>query len=530
MRLKSLVLSVIGIIVLCFSNTVFAKKTKVDSTLEDYITSYTSTTLVGNDVVQETVSDFQVTEGNFYQSPFVLWDYANFVTQESSTGSNHFSDLNQFIKENNIKTLITYIKEPAIYEFYSSFDQTVNHFIYWTQQIKQFSPNCKIYVLFDDASFTTGYSYPTPPVTSLPSPYSTLPSNFLIANGMYWVELSIQNGAKIDGVVIDPEGANYVNDLPTQVHDTYQTLFNFMDYYKTQRNLNIDLGATLGVDESRFTSLQVWSFPVSANQESQIGLALSPGYYPASLASNWCVSWRPNTTYPILNGGVFIQVYEPDMPYIFTLSQYPSLAASYLLHNFRDEPYLLGTGQISLTLGSNLMQGNGTQFNGQTSECNSGPTPVSNTLNQLQDGTKIGLEQFVALHTVKGVTDDDTATIYGNASSNVINQFFFQTEIINNWPQIPYTPDMINLVCFMFSFEGRTAAEQCDFYNYFGSNSWTISGFMSFLNSFYSLGQSVFPIFSDNGLDRQPLPLSYNFGIYDYNIFIPCSGLNVQNR
>jgi hypothetical protein len=297
-----------------------------------------------------------------------------------------------------------------------------------------------------------------------------------------------------------------------------------MDYYRyVNRNSmgNIRLAVTFGIDERNPTFSNLSTFPLPSQY---VLLDIMPENFPSTGGA--APPWRPGTTYALLNS-VYIQVYQPDIPYIFTFPTNPTYAATSLLHNFRDEPYLpstvigSGNGTISYNMGSANISGTNTQFaTGQTIN------GVSN-IYQVIDGMPFGVQLSLPDPTITqiGIVDGDdypitntSFTFYSTVTHSSQNNVpFFQTEIVNKWT-FPYaTSSLVNNIYLMFSFENTTSGNK----KFFGS--WTIDQFMSFLQSFYSQGQTSFPIYNSDASTSIPLP--NNFGIYDFNIFCEAYGI-----
>jgi hypothetical protein len=429
-------------------------------------------------------------DSNFSTYPFVLWDYAEDIQSTvPSSGSSHWKSLLSFIDSNNITCVITNIKSPNTFPFFST-DTTDPSFITYAKQLPS---SCELAVLFALDSFIWDAN-PSP--SSLPSPYPSLPSYFEdLPLKMEWVKQMIALGVPIQEVVIDPQPANVHGNI-----GDYQLLIDFMDYFRTLNHLKIRCSITYGISERTPTYANLDTFPTDS------GLGTLPDNFPPLTEGLSAPEWRPSSTNPLLDR-VYIQAYEPDIPYIFTLDNNPVLAATSLLHNFRDEPYLQGIGTISFSTESTAVTGNGTSFlNGD---------PTTHLLAVTEDMPLGVLENGII--TRIGIVSEDvpiTATTLSLNSSPSINGShlpFYQTEIINKW-LFPYTnPSVVNNIYIMFSFENIKNNDN----PFFGS--WSTSQFMSFLESFYSQGKTTLPIYMQDA--NTPIPMPNNFAIYDFTIF-----------
>lgn len=425
----------------------------------------------------------------FSSYPFVLWDYAEDIASgDTPSATLHWNNLLQFISENTITRVITDIKDPSHFPFFGVNAEGSSFMSY----ANKLPASCELAVLFALSGFVwDSDSPPIPNPSALPSPYPALPSYFLdLPLKMEWVKQMIEMGVPIKEVVLDPQPVT-----PSGSTADYQLLIDFMDYFCTINDLNIHLAVTYGVDVKEPTYSNLSTFPTPSN-------LAPPGYFPPITSGYTSPEWRPGSTSPLLKH-VYIQVYEPDMPYIFTLKNNPVLAATSLLHNFRDEPYIQGTGTITFSSSSKDVMGTDTVFN-------TGIPPVIEDM-------PIGVIQSGDMLRIGIVSEDvpvteSTLSFNSNPPISGVNQAFYQTEIVNKWT-FPYTsPEVVDNIVLMFSFENQLNNED----PFFGT--WTTDQFMSFLQSFYSQGQEdTLPIYYQDGSTGISLPS--NFGIYDFNIF-----------
>ena len=351
--------------------------------------------------------------------------------------------------------------------------------------------SCELAVLFDLSGFNwDSVTPPTPNPSALPSPYPALPAYFLdLPLKMEWVRQMISLGIPIKEVVLDPQPAAVHGDVAE-----YQLLIDFMDYYCTINNLDVHLGVTYGISEKEPTYANLSVFPTPP------GLT-PPGNFPPVTLGYTSPEWRSSSTNPLLTY-VYIQVYEPDIPYIFTLPNNPVLAAASLLHNFRDEPYLLGTGDIT--------------FSSSAKEVTGANTVFATGIPAVTEDMPIGVMQSGNILRIGIVSEDvpvtnTTLSFNSNPPLSGTNSPFYQTEIINKWT-FPYTTSSVtNNIVLMFSFENEANNQD----PFFGT--WTTDQFMSFLQSFHSQGQGSMSFYSQDG--STTIPMGPLFGIYDFNIF-----------
>ncbi len=463
-------------------------KEQISSVYDDYIVR-------GNASVKKISSP-----SPFSLYPFVLWDYADDISSEDTPSAiKHWENLLQFIASNNIVRVITDIKDPSHFPFFGVSAPAPS----FTNYAQKIPPSCELAVFFALDGFAWD-SMPAPvPVPSiLPSPYPMLPAYFLdLPLKMEWVKQMIALGVNIKEVVLDPQ--------PAMVHGNvadYQLLIDFMDYFCTENNLDVRLGVTYGISERTPTYANLDTFPTDP------GLGALPGNFPPLTSGYMAPEWRPTTTYPLLDH-VYVQAYEPDIPYIFTLPNNPSLAASCLLSNFRGDPYVQGIGTISFSSSSKDVVGTNTVF--------STGDPQTHLLQVIED-MPLGAMQAKVLTRIGIVSEDvavtnTTLSLNSNPPFSGSNVPFYQTEIINKWI-FPFTnPTVVNNIYIMFSFENLQNNND----PFFGT--WSTSQFMAFLQSFYGQGQSELPIYMQDA--NTPIPMPNNFAIYDFNIFQQ----NIQN-
>ncbi len=458
---------------------------------EDIASIYDDFVVRGQNLVQKRKSSLRSSAFSTY--PFVLWDYAEDIQSTSpNSGPVHWNNLLQFISENTITRVITNIKNPSTFPFFSV-QQKTNSFISYAKQLPS---SCELAVLFDLSSFILNETSSGPAPSALPSPYPALPSYFQqLPEKMDWVRQMIGLGVNIKEVVLDPQ--------PAKEHGTvgdYQLLIDFMDYFCTVNNLEVRLAVTYGISERTPAYANLDVFPTDS------GLVPLPDNFPPLTKGLLAPEWRPHSIEPLLDH-VYIQAYEPDMPYVFTLSADPILAATSLLHNFRDEPYVQGIGTISFSSTSTEIKGSGTSFlkgnpkTGLLAVIEDMPIGVMQAGNILP----IGIVSESVPITATTLSFNSPPPISGN------NLPFYQTEIINKWV-FPFTnPIVASKIYIMFSFENFKNNQD----PFFGT--WSADQFMVFLNSFYTQGQNSLPIYMQS--EDVSIPLSNNFVIYDFNIF-----------
>ena len=438
---------------------------------------------------KQTMRDLEEDSSAFASYPFVLWDYAEDIASGNTQSAiTHWTNLLQFISENTITRVITDIKDPSHFPFFGVSAEEPSFMSY----AAKLPDSCELAVLFELSGFAWDSSpSPVPNPAALPSPYPALPSYFAdLPLKMEWVRQMIGLGIPIKEVVLDPQPA----DSQGSTAD-YQLLIDYMDYFCTVNNLDVHLAVTFGVNVKEPTYSNLSTFPTPSS-------LAPPGYFPPIATGYTAPEWRPSSTSPLLTH-VYIQVYEPDMPYIFTLPNNPVLAAASLLHNFRDEPYIQGTGTLTFSSTSKAVTGTNTAFTTGTP-----PVVEDMPLGVMQSGDILRI----------GIVSEDvpvtetTLSFNSNPPISGTNQPFYQTEIINKWT-FPYTtPEIVDGIVLLFSFENQVNNED----PFFGT--WTTDQFMSFLQSFYSQGQSdTLPIYYQDGSTGISLPA--NFGIYDFNIF-----------
>lgn len=441
---------------------------------------------------------------------FVLWDYADEVTVDPATAAKHWQSLLDFIQKNNIQRLITNIKNPSRFPFYDT-EQKVdeNAFIYWAQKLKQDAPGCALHVFFDLDLFAS--SAPAVGPADLPSPFASLSkTTFLnLYQKMCWVEAMIQKGVPIKEVVIDPECQIVGEDNIGGGIGAKQLLLNFMNYYRSQSPSleKVGLGAALGFDVKTmaFTNLSV--LPLPGPQDPQYDLqSLLPAHqnyynFPTKIdPTGW---WGSQSVRPLLDS-IYIEMYDPTIPYNFTLQNNPELAAENFLHLYRDEPYMPAKGTIAFDKNAKTVTGNNTQFT-----------------QGFENGTPLGVMQegsMITIGRVNTIVSDTEAVFYSFPPFTSANSLYYLSESPLKWVfpsiQLPTNQSILDGIYFMFSLEPNPIDKQKQkLFSFFGN--WTLDQFLTFLAHFYTLGQTTLPIYTQKE-DPVYIPLPKQFGIYDF--------------
>ena len=425
---------------------------------------------------------------------FIFWD------QAYGDPATHFQQVLNYINTHNITQLITYIFNPSFYSFYDPTNNTTNNS--FRSFASQLPSSCELVVLFDRSAWQEWSP------TSLPNPsdeytgYPSLPSYFKdLPNKMQWVIEMIQEGVAIKEIVLDPEGSN----LLTPLYD-YQLLVDYMDYFRASNsellNPQVRLGITLGIDVKNPTFANLSTFPVPNIYINNT--TFEDVFPPLNNPGANSPDWRPSTNYALLDK-VYIQAYEPDIPYVFTLNTQPDLAASGLLCNFSDIPYYPAPGTIDTTNGVNVT-GMNTAFTQSPPIIEDMPIATRSNDSITPPGQHIGI--------VASTPSTDTSlSLISNPQIVTSSTQFFQTEIVNKWTFPPITQDIANNIVILFSFES----------SFFNPQVWTEMQFLNFVQSFYTQGQSTFPIYTDAA--SNPIPLPNNFAIYSASDSIPPGGL-----
>lgn len=450
---------------------------------------------------------------------FVLWDYADEVTTDPSTAQAHWKTLIGFVQQNKIRRVITFIKDPSQYPFYS-INQTPDqqYFIYWAKTFAAQCPSCDLQVFFDRTAFNSQITTHGP--TDLPSPFASITTtNFLnLPDKMTWVWGMLGMGVPIKEVDLDPECSfNTPSDCGSAPNlgggmGAKQLLINFMNYYRYQnsRFSNVRLGVCLGFDVKSLTFLNLSTLPLPSNGDEYDLNQLLPAncnYYnfPTKIApTTW---WGANSPAPLLDS-VYIEAYDHSIPYNFTLQSNPTLAATNMLHLYRDEPYMPGSGLISFSSTSKQLTGINTQFLTQG----------------VTDGTPFGVVQGPSMTTIGLVNGslpitNTSATFYSNATLSGNSMAYSISESPIKWvfPSVnpKVNPQLLNNICFMFSLEPNPVDQQPNT-PYFGT--WTLDQFLLFMATFYSQGQTALPIYTQSSYPDPTVytPLPKNFGIYDF--------------
>lgn len=460
---------------------------------------------------------FSIAMGHLFADPptfdtwnFVLWDYADEVV-DVKTAQAHWETLIKFVAKNKIRRVITYIKDPSTYAFFDiNQQQGNNYFLYYAKQfVTQFKGQCDLCVFFDRWKFQNPKLAPAVP-NDLPSVFPSInTTTFLNLNDkMSWV-LGMSQLVNIAEVALDPE-CDFAPPTPSNPLGAYQLLVNYMNYFRNYHSSeikNVRIGICYGFDEKPMTFVNLSTLPLPANGDYNLQTYVSNAdvnyyYFPTVIDPNW----QSHFTAPIVDS-VYIEAYDNTIPYNFTLSSTPDIAAQNMLHLDRDEAYKPGTGTITVNANNpKELDGTNTMFTKEVVQS----VPVS-----LQQ--KDGSYQFAGL--VDQVTSDTVMTINSDSQAQGINANFMISESPLKWwyPCIdPSTnPNLLGNICMMFSLENT----------FFGQNGWTLEAFLQFVNTFYSSGQTsgnpALPIYSEAmtpGDNPEPVFVSLprNFGVYDF--------------
>lgn len=445
----------------------------------------------------------------FKSQNFVLWD-ENSDSPDTRTFAEHYQGLMTFMNQQNIRKVILYVKDPANYDFFlpSNADHTnPDNFAYWAVQIMQLPNNPEIVILFDRSGFT----WPGATVGGYGS--DQIPAYFANpVEKLSWVKaindyLTTNSLPNLTGVCIDPEPPGSWPGLKGA--PAYQTIVNTMDQYKWGNSLTWENGMTFGIDAkpSTFSNLKTFPFLTSDDNDQAImamiyaSISTTSNYFPGTIfpapsppyPTINAPSWRSSNNAPLLDA-VYIQAYQSDVSYIYSLQSNPAQAAQRYLWAFQDLPYAPKTGTISGSSGSTTITGTGTSF----------------TTNVLAD-MPLGIKPGVKFGIISNINSDTSLSLYSALSSSISQSSFFGTETVMKWT-FPYiTPTMASKIYLMFS---------CNYsvtFPFFGN--WALTNFEDFVSNFYTTGQTS-AIFYQNPDSPTPIPLSNNFVIYTFNFMI----------
>lgn len=499
-------------VLICFS-VLFAKEPTIED-INNFNTVYTKDTIFR-------INGFDDEE--FSSQNFTLWDIDE-DSPKCNSFQDHYTSLVAFVKANNIRRVVVYPKDPDANPFFVLTSQSISNpktFAYYVKQLVDLG--CEVEIQFDYSNFAASqpfspiYSYNSEPLPSTNFYFSNLPQK------MNWVAGIMKLIPQVRGITIDPE-----DDNNPQGNTGYQLIINYMDMYRYDPNNNISnlkTGMTFGINVRNFTFANTTTFTYDNTQPTfyqylvpscyTAGLQRYPGIPytdtsvkpPVTYPNEDVSSWRPSpiSTAPLLDT-VYIQVYEDDMPYIFSLSNDPQLAGLALIDAMNQIPYVPAQGLITTTTNSTAVVGKGTNFT------------------KAMEGLSIGVGSVAAgnvttLGIINTVTDATHLTLNGPTTTAVSNKPFLQTEIVMKWP-FPYTSTTTaNRIYLMFSVE--TVPE--DGHSFFGT--WTLNQFMTFVKTFYTQGQTqgIYQSppqgntdYCDTVNNPSIIPLPNNFAIYTY--------------
>lgn len=462
----------------------------------------------------------------FTQQGFLLWDYLEGVGSDADCVP-HFNNLISLCQQRNIQRVILFIPSPALpdgttkYDFFQSQSAMADNFVTMTQKLvstmRSKVPNFEVSLLFESGSFVSDVTVSpslVSPYTSVsaPLPFSRFAGYFTnLTNMLNWSSYMItQPGIGITEIVFDPEWADPNGD-PADKTDQ-QMVYNYSDNYKyaygltytpygTTNSTPIKLGTTVGIDESKVTYANLFTFPVNSVFTASFEDNIFPNPHPSWRLTN---SELQDLTVPLLQS-VYIQCYQTNMPAMFAAGATSSgghdgtLAAQYFNSLLLDQPYIAGTGRISCMLGNPDVTGSS---NSQFLTFQGGDPFLFTTD---APPKKIGIVDTVNSNTDLTLSYGPTIT-----ASKIPYQ---RTEIITAWDsQTPgISQEVIDNIYWMFAlnYEEVPPHPPAPPYRFFGN--WNLADFMTFITSLNQENKTNPPFPGFN------FPTG-NYVIYDYDL------------
>jgi len=446
-----------------------------------------------------------------------------------------YNKLVTFIKTYNIKKVIYYVP----YSANPSFFNPAGGGLVGLLQSNPIPSSCKVQFLFDKSAFL----YTSPNTYQTPTMYNTTNNtgnnditgayvlNFLnLQNKLNWVldmQRELASSSPTEGIIIDPEQLGFPDPAPAGlIATTYQKIANYVDSYLIANGKfgSLTNNMTFGVNSVTPTLANRSLLPLLSS--TNLGATVEAASI-TSFPIDQLPPWRTSQSTPILDN-VHIQVYEPDMPYIFSNSlngfgNNGTLAATQMLNLLTRTPYLQGEGTVNVTHSSSGITGVGMDFNnalhiGTNHGYITGAILQSAPIGVIVGGTQtcitpedssLGPPQLTCASKIDSWTTNTLTMTSPATMQSVSSAPWLTVEVIADWRNFAITQDMANGIVFTFS------AESVQPDTFFGS--WTLSQFVSFAQSFQSQGSS-FGLF--DGANLGP-----HIGLYSYG-FINGSGDN----
>ncbi len=435
---------------------------------------------------------------------FTLWDYLEDVHSDSDCVT-HFNNLTSLCQTSNIQKVILFIPTPMAadgsvkLDFFQSNSSMPDNFISMTSTLVNTMktvanvPNFEVCIFFENGFFNSDVSNTVPFVSPYTAIAAPLPASYhvgyfeYITNMLNWAAVMISQNIGISEVAFDPEGQG--SDTLIATKSDQQRVYNYTDNYKwacaltyidskTSQTVPINLGTTIGIDESKIAFSNVSTFPVNPIFVA----SFDPGVFP-----NPQPFWRiitpelPILTVPLLQK-VYIQAYQTNIPAIFAAGATPSgshdgvLAATYFNKLLLDQPYVNGEGRISCVQGGVNVTGVGSNF----LTFQDGDPFLFTTANPPK---KIDVVDHVVNNSNLVLEDGSTIT-----ATNISWQ---RTEIAPGWTTQPaITQDMVNSIYWMFAlnYEEVSPHPPATPYRFFGN--WNLSDFMTFITNVNSINSA----------------------------------------
>ena len=490
----------------------------------------------------------------FNEQHFTLW--LSPISSEQSDLPTYYKTILAFTKNHNIKKIIWYFGYTnASTAFYDPTSTDPTSFVkLLTNPSTTFPSTTQIELRLECASMSPSliYTGSNPPPT-VPT-YSVLPNYMTSSNGCFynclWWARDLYNVVKltypslISGVTVDPQNNCTVMPGPAPQPPDYrpytvnadstsaainaeQAIVNYLDefasinsdFYPLKRGMTFDGSARKQIFGNRAT-LPITDAALigdtSLVYDTSNGLNM---YFYNGSDSNRTAPWtRPDPSGPFLDY-IYPQLYNLDAPYVFTLQNQSLPAGVKFLQLLSNSPYCPGltTGgalsTITYTEGSKIISGSGTQFETELNSSglnSSSPLAVITPSGGQQclipssdPGTACAAKISLDVGVISNVELSLGANVAIPTVSSYLPWLYVENEI--NYLGYALTPEMVSGIFLMFSAEGNTDEA---FFGY-----WSLSQFMSFINSFYTQGQTSYSPYRGNS---GSISVPNQFAIFTY--------------
>jgi hypothetical protein len=355
-----------------------------------------------------------------------------------------YRELRKFAQEEKIGRIVYLVRYNQSPDFFDPQGFGEENFVYLLSSLPL---PCELELMFDGRPC----SYRGTKKAKFPDQY--LRTNFSFADLkqklIYFSEVYKQARGAISGLVLNPEGIYFLNDL--------QKAINYLDAYLHVNSIShyIKKGLVLSFHQEMFTFINRSRLPIEVH--SILGEWIKKKSLEAFPLGERPL-WRKNDPSPLIDH-VYVNICSDEIPYLLEkIGENPSQGATAFLSLLSSTPYKKGEGVIKFTQGGKEVQGKNTSF-----------------LSEILVGTPLGAE----LNGVQACLCPDKSPpspprLWMNCESRVIDKPqsnsllklshpasissngyvpYYIVESLVNYRSVPVTEEMIEGISWMFNFK-----------------------------------------------------------------------------